>query len=153
MKTCTKCSAEKGVGDFYAHPKSADGLMSKCKDCHKDAVKLRRRTDPAVQEYDRRRYHDDPARKARTAEIARRWNERNPEGYRAHYAVTNAVRDGRLKKLPCEICGTTKSVHGHHDDYSKPLDVRWLCPTHHQLYHAEEDMKKPEPRQAHHGEI
>jgi hypothetical protein len=40
--------------------------------------------------------------------------------------VRSAVRAGRLVRAACETCGATKTQ-GHHDDYSKPLDVRWLC--------------------------
>ncbi len=52
----------------------------------------------------------------------------------ANHAVQNAVRTGRLSKGPCEICGNPKA-HGHHDDYSKPLEVRWLCALHHKQLH------------------
>ena len=52
----------------------------------------------------------------------------------ARNAVKVAIRSGKLIKKPCEVCGETK-VHGHHDDYSKPLEVRWLCPKHHGLEH------------------
>jgi len=48
--------------------------------------------------------------------------------------VNHALRDNRLEKQPCFICGSDK-VHGHHYDYSKPLDVIWLCPTHHMWMH------------------
>lgn len=44
--------------------------------------------------------------------------------------VHRAVKSGKLKKLPCEVCGEVK-VEGHHDDYSKPLEVKWLCSIHH----------------------
>jgi hypothetical protein len=73
--------------------------------------------------------------KERVLGIKRRWAERNPEKRAAHIAVGNAVRDGRLVKLPCEVCGA--KAQAHHDDYSKPLEVRWLCPPH----HAEERRK------------
>ena len=52
----------------------------------------------------------------------------------AHCAVRRAVRRGELVPQPCETCGTTPT-HGHHDDYSKPLDVRWLCRSCHYKAH------------------
>lgn len=48
--------------------------------------------------------------------------------------VNKAVKSGKLKKLPCVICGS-ENTHGHHDDYSKPLDVIWLCHEHHMEHH------------------
>lgn len=62
---------------------------------------------------------------------ARRTKELNPEKVRARGMAANARRDGRLVKKPCEICGSVESVESHHDDYSKPLEVRWLCKKHH----------------------
>lgn len=55
---------------------------------------------------------------------------RNPEKVRARDAVANAIRRGKLSRLPCEVCGEVKSE-AHHGDYSKPLEVRWLCRPHH----------------------
>jgi ribosomal protein S27AE len=52
-----------------------------------------------------------------------------------HDVVYQAIRRGELVRQPCEVCGATK-VHAHHDDYSKPLDVRWLCSRHHRLHHG-----------------
>jgi hypothetical protein len=49
------------------------------------------------------------------------------------------VRAGRIERKPCEICGDTK-VEGHHHDYTKPLDVRWLCVKHHRECHAMTDV-------------
>lgn len=59
----------------------------------------------------------------------------NPEKYHAHNEVGKAVLSGRLKRGVCVVCGSDK-VHGHHKDYSKPLEVTWLCPKHHAQEHA-----------------
>ncbi len=130
MKLCFKCNIEKEYGDFYRHTQMADGYLGKCKECTKKDVRVHRRDNESVREYDRRRAKF-PHRKVNSA----KWRRENPAKYSAQTAVGNAVRDGRLKKMPCDICGDLK-VHAHHDDYSKPLDVRWLCPLHHARYHA-----------------
>jgi hypothetical protein len=61
----------------------------------------------------------------------------HPAERAASTIVNNAIRDGRLTKGPCEKCGTRVHVHGHHDDYTKPLSVRWLCAKHHRQHHEE----------------
>lgn len=43
-------------------------------------------------------------------------------------------RRGKLVPQPCEVCGAAE-VEMHHDDYSKPLEVRWLCREHHMAHH------------------
>lgn len=52
--------------------------------------------------------------------------------------VKKAITRGVLVPQPCEVCGQEKA-HAHHDDYSKPLKVRWLCRKHHQQHHAAEE--------------
>jgi hypothetical protein len=48
----------------------------------------------------------------------------------------SAVKSGKLIKQPCEVCGTTKGVEAHHQDYSNHLDVKWLCKAHHLVDHG-----------------
>jgi hypothetical protein len=63
--------------------------------------------------------------------------EPDPQKRSARVAVGNALRDGKLIKSPdCEVCGTPCDTHGHHDDYSRPLDVVWVCTACHALIHA-----------------
>lgn len=98
-------------------------------------MKRIRLTNPKVQEYDCERAKA-PERKAKSREVSRQWRIDHPEAYKAQTAVNNAVRDGRLLKEPCAICGTEKHVHGHHRDYSRPLDVIWMCARCHHRVHA-----------------
>jgi len=58
----------------------------------------------------------------------------------ARVKVFNAIRDGVLIRQPCEKCGAAYAQ-AHHDDYQKPLDVRWLCASCHRLLHNE--LKPP----------
>ncbi|WJN63860.1 baseplate wedge protein [Erwinia phage Fougasse] len=64
----------------------------------------------------------------------KRYRERNPKKYRATNAVNNAIRLGRMIKMPCQTCGNTKSF-AHHDNYNFPLAVRWLCDRCHKEWH------------------
>lgn len=57
-----------------------------------------------------------------------------PTMYKVQKELQKAVKHGEIQRLPCEVCGHEKSE-GHHDDYSKPLSVRWLCRRHHREVH------------------
>lgn len=51
-------------------------------------------------------------------------------------ALTRAyIKQGKLIKESCEICKSDENVEAHHDDYDKPMDIRWLCRKHHREYH------------------
>jgi uncharacterized protein YdaU (DUF1376 family) len=53
---------------------------------------------------------------------------------RARGQARRALARGALIRKPCEVCGND-AVEMHHDDYDKPLDVRWLCKRHHDEFH------------------
>jgi hypothetical protein len=111
-----------------------DGHLGKCKECtKKDANEHRLKNLEKIRAYDRRRA-SQPHRVANRLRVVSEYTTKFPERAKANNAVTNAVRDGRLKKLPCLVCGE-KAV-GHHPDYSRPLDVVWLCQAHHKQAHA-----------------
>lgn len=139
MKLCSQCGEHKPRTEFYANKSCADRLMGKCKVCWRAQVRERRRTNPAVQAYDRKRAKT-PERRAHSRAVVIRWRRENPEAYRAETAVGNAIRDGRLAKGEvCEHEGCGRGdVHAHHEDYSKPLEVSWLCPLHHHRHHHQE---------------
>lgn len=65
------------------------------------------------------------------------WYFKSKEKQSAHKQVFKALGLGLLKREPCAQCGATK-VHGHHPDYSKPLEIIWLCPSHHTQEHIKQ---------------
>ena len=100
-----------------------------------------------IREYDRQRGllpHRKEANKRRAkkyVEKKRQWvseyQASHPEVRKAHIIVGNAIRDGKLKPEPCTRCGFAIGVQAHHEDYSKPLDVMWLCTKCHGARHRE----------------
>ncbi len=82
--------------------------------------------------YARKYYLDN---KERCHSHRKAWYQRNRHKKKAKDAVYRAILNGTLMKpKTCGLCLNT-SVQAHHEDYSKPLDVVWLCPRHHGAYH------------------
>ncbi|KKM14635.1 hypothetical protein LCGC14_1704220 [marine sediment metagenome] len=132
MKHCNTCDTSKQNDDFHKRAASIDGLAARCKSCQSEYDKTRANKPHRImarREYARTEAGKQAATKAKVSYI-----QRNPTKRQAHNQVANALRDGRLEKQPCEVCGE-KEVHAHHDDYAKPLDVRWLCNKHHNEWH------------------
>lgn len=69
-------------------------------------------------------------------ECQHQWKINNKEKYIAQKKLTNRVYLGIIIKPPtCEHCGKVTLLHGHHNDYNKPFDVVWLCPSCHGQMH------------------
>ena len=138
FKTCFKCHQRKEISKFYAHSKMADGYFNKCKKCAVKDVKKRYRSPEGnlrCKVYEKLRAATEH-RKLAKKEYQRRSRASHLGRYRANTQVSNAVRDGRLERKPCEVCGNPKSE-AHHDDYRKKLSVRWLCFRHHRHHHVQ----------------
>jgi hypothetical protein len=65
-----------------------------------------------------------------------KYRKTHPDRARAEWLTRDAIKRGELKRQPCEICSWPKNTQAHHDDYSKPLEVRWLCQKHHRWMHS-----------------
>lgn len=130
-KTCFKCNKTLPLEAFYKHSAMADGHLNKCKECTRLDAKNRRfgPNREKVLEADRKRGN------RQGYDYQKQYRAANDEKYKAHTIVSYAVRTGKLKKLPCLICGNEKTE-AHHPDYSSPLDVVWLCPACHKQTHA-----------------
>ena len=142
-KQCFKCGLVKSLSEFYKHDRMADGHVNKCKECNKVDVRSNR-MDKVEQyrDYDKNRGNCGERIK-RNAVYNKKYRESFPEKYKAHTAVGNAVRSGFLIKPEiCPSCGEitrSKEMHGHHKDYSYPLDVDWLCVRCHAKSHPRGD--------------
>ncbi len=67
-----------------------------------------------------------------------RRGEEYQEKRRARDQVKESLLYGRLTKGPCEHADSNcrGRIEAHHDDYSRPLEVRWLCHAHHRHLHG-----------------
>ena len=125
-KKCFKCKIVLPLREFYKHPAMVDGHLNKCKSCtRKDVKKNRQNNLERIRAYDRERAKN-PERKKRAAEYLKIWRKKDFNRGVAHSKVYRALQNKTLKKGKCEKCGAKKVV-AHHDDYTKPLVVRWLC--------------------------
>lgn len=133
MKNCSKCGTL--TDSYFAQRDTADGLRSACKACvtksnsgyrdrHREAFNANRRLA-------NKRNADKRGQKQRE------YAKANKLKVQARSAVLVAMRQGKLKRQPCEKCGSARYIQAHHDDYSKPLEVRWLCAICHKRHHAE----------------
>lgn len=137
MKACSRCGIEKNLNEFQIRRASKDGLTAACKECLSAYDKLRANLPHRVkarEEYAKTARGIDAGNKAK-----RKWTMKNTIKAGASNIVGNAVRDGRLYKPDhCSECGATDTrIHGHHEDYAKPLEVRWLCSKCHRDWHKE----------------
>ena len=142
FKICSnpKCNKEKPLSDFYKHSQMKDGHLNKCKECVKEAANNHRSANlEKIREYDRGRASLPHRRKLNT-KTTKRMREDLPHVYKAHSALNYAVKIGKITKPTiCSVCHKEKKLHGHHDDYTKPLDVEWMCVVCHRAFRKDLD--------------
>jgi len=150
--TCKGCGLDKPESEFYRTWNHKP--TGKCKICIKMDVKARRDADPikkAAQDrhwYENNREYSNQratawrrrkmATDAEFAERSRTWHREHARKRirdpiiammrQVQGKVRWAVASGRLVRPDkCEQCGVKCKPQGHHTDYSKPLEVTWLC--------------------------
>lgn len=133
MKICGKCNIEKQPEEFHKRKASQDGLSACCKTCQKEYDSARLRDPKRMQA--RLDYQKTKGKDAHNR-ATKKWLANNTIKRSAHILVGNHIRAGKLIKCACEICGD-ENTNAHHDDYAKPLEVRWLCDIHHAEWHKE----------------
>lgn len=85
-----------------------------------------------IREY--KRIYNSTYRKEHGYTNEKKWIKENPIKSSAERKAQYAKKKGTLIPKPCELCLSTEVVM-HHDDYSKPLEVRWVCRKHHREIH------------------
>ncbi len=109
---------------------TGDVQHSYCNPCKREAARIRRLNNKKLPNF----MQEERAR--RTALI--RENAIHRLKVNCRTMTLRMIKAGILERKPCEVCGKTK-VDAHHDDYTKPRDVRWLCRSHHLKLHRQSE--------------
>ncbi len=150
---CRLCGAVAEVPERQVS-KSYDRACRSCRAAYSRAWREKRRAAGIAErrnperaaEYEKARAAD-PAVKRRRADAMARY-ARDPDlrvRHEARWKVRRAVAAGMLIRQSCGSCGAARSQ-AHHDDYSKPLDVRWLCASCHRAWHRSNTPIYPDAR-------
>jgi len=163
-KRCKGCSETKPASEYYiVRTKRGDRLRPRCKVCHTHQTlewyeKNREKMLAWTREYERVNRSKKLQRNAEwrknnvelMREHTRRWRAADPKRRLAHSLVQYELAAGRMVRQPCEVCGATELIDAHHDDYNRPLDVRWLCKKHHRQHH---EKLNPRPRRLQNADV
>ena len=147
MKSCVKCGELKAFELFPKHSKTLDGYNSWCKKCVNRASEIYKRKNVEANKarlrakYARqmKRLHGehyvigDPKNNV-GGKPAVLTPEQVKQRHNTRRVTRRAIKSGKLIRQPCIMCGEIE-VDAHHPDYSKPLDVVWVCKKHHHEIH------------------
>ena len=158
-KKCHKCNEVKSIAQFYKQKNGLYDRTGECKICRRkrtkiwsDANKERKSEMEKIRckTIDRSGYNKEWREKnpeyfkqyyVQNKEIRLECNRRfwikHPERYESYKIYSNARRLGKLMNPgQCQICGNKdRKIHAHHFDYSKPLEVTWVCVNCHKDLH------------------
>ena len=126
MKRCSGCKIEKELLEFSRNKSRKDGLKNECKKCCRDYTQSE--AGKAAHKRANQKYFQTSAGKIARQKGDQKHHKLYPERAKAHRIVRTAIRKGILiRPSNCESCSENGFIESHHEDYSKPLDVNWLC--------------------------
>ena len=96
----------------------------------RERVRLQYEKDPQKIIANTKAYQHTPKGK----EVRKKSDNLQKKKFPERIAAREIVRKADFKKQLCEACGSP-NAHKHHDDYSKPLEIRWLCVSCHMAHH------------------
>jgi len=155
MKKCCTCKETKELTEFYKKIRQPDGLDRQCKKCVKNyyltnrqrklnnqnEYRIKNLESISIREALRRKNDDNRFERNRLKhknwrdrnreklnEYGRKWYQNNKEKRRANAMLKRAIDIGKISRPDfCSECGNKCKPDGHHNDYTKPLSVIWLC--------------------------
>jgi len=150
-KTCFKCNLEQELSSYQKDKANKDGLKGTCKKCLSTYHRIYKGENSIIRNSEYRLKHAQAQKKYRDKKKlngtykyyrgnrtlqSERWRNKQENKIKksAHDKLYLAMKRGNIIKKPCVVCNDLKS-NGHHEDYSKPLDVIWLCNKHHYEHH------------------
>ena len=149
--TCNVCNKTGNKDEFKKDGRLKNGVASICLECQARAAKKKYWENPGVavqRARDQRIRKKNGEQKPRVycaEEVRERWkrNYKNltAERKRARWMMSDERTKRGLQSGQCEVCGAVENVDGHHDDYTRPLEVRWLCRKHHRAFHAQSECE------------
>lgn len=127
---CPTCKRWLPCTEYYFDKRTSNKLKSQCKKCH-TAGSLRTRDAENTRRINReymRRTRRKNADKFRERERLSSRKRMRTQKTIAREILNRAVKSGKIAKPErCESCGKIKKLTAHHPDYSRPLEVVWLC--------------------------
>ncbi len=146
---CPKCGGQR---ELYTNPNSGY-TYAICKPCRKKRIlewrkthygrsitkvrECRAKNKNKYKESAKQYYHNNKQQILLKDKIR---YHKNKKRNRARYLLRWAIIKGNIIRKPCQICGNLDSE-GHHPNYDKPLEVIWLCKSHHRQLHCYPELK------------
>lgn len=132
MKRCSKCGITKEFTEFYRYSEMLDGHLNECKDCKKAATTRRRQAHPEVMMTWRNNNREY------LRQYTKDWLSAHPDWQKTYRQQPEEQRKCQARRATRKLkhsrpaacqrcCNDSPVLFKHHHDYSKPLDIVWLC--------------------------
>jgi hypothetical protein len=123
---CPYCKLNQAISEFkYCYGR-------RCRTCYVETVREWRRQN--LTKYKQSNSKSNIVKRKERCQNSYNWRKANKVKANAYNIVHRAIKSGKILKQNCIICGDLAQAH--HDDYTKPLEIIWLCAKHHKERHG-----------------
>jgi hypothetical protein len=158
--TCKKCVIQEATEWHRKNPEKTNAAKKKYIESIKGTEKYRERNRIFTSRYRNKNHEKCLNRERKRIETLKKsglydqdganrrlmkWRQKHPEKNKCHYTIANALISGKMTKPGnCMICGKVSRIEGHHEDYSKPFQVIWVCGSCHRSLDKERRVRHGE---------